>query len=118
LVFQECMVMVAKAGLDVDRVMEVLKSSSAAVYTGLADMTLGRDFDNAFFTLRLANKDLSLALESARDLGVDLQVTSAAQRLYEKANEMGLGGKVFFATVKALEDEAGVEVPKPGERKT
>lgn len=112
LIFQELIVMVAKAGLDVDRVMEVLESSSAAVYTGLADMTLGRDFDNAFFTLRLANKDLSLALDSARDLGVDMPVTSAAQRLYEKANQMGLGEKVFFATLKALEEEAGTEVPK------
>jgi hypothetical protein len=28
-----------------------------------------------------------------------------------------LGEKVFFATLKALEAEAGVEVPKPGGRK-
>jgi 3-hydroxyisobutyrate dehydrogenase-like beta-hydroxyacid dehydrogenase len=66
----------------------------------------------------LANKDLSLALDSARDLGVDMQVTNAAQRIYEKANRMGLGEKVFFATLKALEEEAGTEVPKPGEGKT
>jgi 3-hydroxyisobutyrate dehydrogenase-like beta-hydroxyacid dehydrogenase len=75
-------------------------------------LTLGRDFDNAFFTLDLATKDVALALESAAALDVPMPVTSAAHEIYARARAGGLGAKVFFATLRAIEEMAGAEVPK------
>jgi 3-hydroxyisobutyrate dehydrogenase/2-hydroxy-3-oxopropionate reductase len=115
LVGQECLTLAAKAGLDVPKLLEVLKASSAAVYLGLTELALGRNFDDAFFTLRLARKDLALALESADALAVPMEVTAAAEQIYARAEDAGLGGKVFFATLQAIEEAAGVR-PSPARR--
>jgi len=61
----------------------------------------------------LRRKDLKLALDSGRDLGADMGVTEAAHRLYDRARKQGLGDKVFFATLRALEEAAGVGAPPP-----
>jgi 3-hydroxyisobutyrate dehydrogenase len=114
LLLQEGFVMAAKAGLDPKRLLDVIQVSSGAAYASLAPLTLGRGFDNAFFQLGLAEKDVSLALASARALGVPMPVTEAAHGVYARAKEMGLGGKLFLATLLALEDAAKTEVPKLG----
>ncbi|MBM4266219.1 MAG: NAD(P)-dependent oxidoreductase [Deltaproteobacteria bacterium] len=61
----------------------------------------------------MRRKDLKLALDSGRDLGADMGVTEAAHRLYDRARKQGLGDKVFFATLRALEEAAGVGAPPP-----
>jgi 3-hydroxyisobutyrate dehydrogenase-like beta-hydroxyacid dehydrogenase len=114
LLAQEGMVLAAKAGLDPAKLLEVLQASSASVYTSLLPMTLGRDFDDAFFTLALAAKDVALAADSADAMHVPAPVTRAAAETYHRALEGGLGAKVFFATLRAIEEAAGVELPKVG----
>jgi 3-hydroxyisobutyrate dehydrogenase-like beta-hydroxyacid dehydrogenase len=109
---QEGFVLGAKAGLDPARLLEVLKLSSGGMYAGLADLVFARGFDNAFFQLALAEKDVALALESGRALGAPMPVTAAAHGVYAESVARGLGPKVFFATLKTLEAAAGVEVPK------
>jgi 3-hydroxyisobutyrate dehydrogenase len=111
LLVQETFAMAAKAGLDPSRLLEVVQKSSGAVYTGLAKLLLGRGFDNAFFSLALAEKDVALALESAAGLGVPMPVIEAAHAHYARALALGLGKKLFAATLLAVEDAAGVEVP-------
>jgi 3-hydroxyisobutyrate dehydrogenase-like beta-hydroxyacid dehydrogenase len=66
---------------------------------------------NAFFTLAFAEKDVSLALASARRLGVPMPVIEAAHAHYARALELGLGSKLFAATLLAIEQAADVEVP-------
>jgi 3-hydroxyisobutyrate dehydrogenase-like beta-hydroxyacid dehydrogenase len=117
LVTQEALALAAKAGLDAGTLLEVLESSSSAIYLGMARLTLAREFDDAFFTLALAEKDVSLALQSAADLKVEMGVTSAAHALYRRALEAGLGDKVFFATLKVVEEAAGTRVPRLAPRK-
>jgi 3-hydroxyisobutyrate dehydrogenase-like beta-hydroxyacid dehydrogenase len=112
LVAQEGFVLGAKAGLDPARLLEVLRKSSGGMYAGLAELTLRRGFDDVFFSLALAEKDVSLALESARQLDVPVHVIQAAHGIYARAAERGLGGKVFFATLQELEEEAGTQVPQ------
>jgi 3-hydroxyisobutyrate dehydrogenase-like beta-hydroxyacid dehydrogenase len=111
LVHQEAVVLATKAGMDASTLDDLLASSSAAMYLGMAKTTLSRAFDNAFFTLRLAEKDVALALESARTLAVPMPVTSAAHQHYVTALANGLGDKVFFATLESIERAAGTEVP-------
>jgi len=112
LLAQEGVVLAQRAGLDVARLVEVLGASSSSMYTGMLRPTLARRFQDAFFTLDLAEKDLALALETARGLGTPMPVTSAAHQTYLRAVAAGLGQQVFFATLAAVESAAGVEVPE------
>lgn len=113
LLVQETFALAAKAGLDTERLLEVVQKSSGAAYAGLAKLLLGRGFDDAFFQLALAEKDVALALDSARSLGVPMPVVDAAHGTYARALAMGLGGKLFAATLLAIEDAAGVAVRPP-----
>jgi 3-hydroxyisobutyrate dehydrogenase-like beta-hydroxyacid dehydrogenase len=114
LVAQELFVLAAKAGLDPARLLEVLRTGSAGMYLGLAEAWLRRGFDAPIFKLALAEKDVALALESARELAVPMPVTAAAHQTYLQALAQGHGQEVFFATLRAVEAAAGHEIPKLG----
>jgi 3-hydroxyisobutyrate dehydrogenase-like beta-hydroxyacid dehydrogenase len=107
---QEGFVLAAKAGLDSARMLEILKASSAAGYVGLAPLFLRRGFDNVTFKLALAAKDLDVALQSARALGVPMPASQGAATTYHDAIAKGLGEQVFFATLRVLEEDARTEV--------
>ncbi len=117
LLFQEAAVLGAKAGIDPAELHAVLAASSAKMYLGMAAPALARSFDNVFFSLGLAEKDVHLALESAREFGVSLPVTEAAHGVYADAVDAGLAEQVFFATLKEIERRAGVELPPRDVRK-
>jgi 3-hydroxyisobutyrate dehydrogenase-like beta-hydroxyacid dehydrogenase len=114
LIHQEAVVLAAKAGMDPARLDEVLGASSAKLYLPLEKLTLSRQWENPFFTLALAEKDVALALESARALAVPMPVVSAAHQHYLRGVANGLGGKLFAATLAAIEAAAAVEVPARG----
>jgi 3-hydroxyisobutyrate dehydrogenase-like beta-hydroxyacid dehydrogenase len=111
LLFQEGLVMATKAGMDPATLVGVLQGASSAPFTGMARGLLGRRFEPALFALSLAEKDIALALSSARDLGVPMPVAAAAHQTYLEALTAGHGGQQFFATLQEIERRAGVEVP-------
>ena len=110
-IMQEGIVLGAKAGLDMERLFELLRLGSARPNVGLMPYVVGRKFENPSFTLALAAKDVGLALETARDLAVPMPTTSAAHLTYLRALAAGLGGKSFMATLEALEAGANTVVP-------
>ena len=112
LVVQESFVLAAKAGLGARELLEIVNASSGKVYATLAPLLLGRNFDMEMFKLAIAEKDVALALASARDLGAPLPLAEAAAQTYRRAVEEGRSDKVFFATLETLERAAGVEVEK------
>jgi 2-hydroxy-3-oxopropionate reductase len=105
-------VLAAKAGMDPATLVPVLKGASSAPYTGMAAGLVGRRFEPTLFALSLAEKDIALALESARALGVPMPVAAAAHQTYLEAVAAGYGGQQFFATLRSIEQRAGVEVPQ------
>jgi 3-hydroxyisobutyrate dehydrogenase-like beta-hydroxyacid dehydrogenase len=109
---QEGLVLGAKAGLDPAKLHEMLRLSTARPFIGLMPYMIGRRFDNPSFTLGLATKDVSLALETARDMAVPMPLTTAAQQTYLRALAAGLGEKSFMATLEALEVGANTRVPQ------
>lgn len=111
LLVQETFAMAAKAGLDPNRLLEVVQKSSGAVYANMAKLLLSHRFDTPFFQLALAEKDVALALASAKSLAAPMPVIEAAHETYARALAMGLGPKLFAATLLAVEDAAGVTVP-------
>ena len=108
---QEGFVMGARAGMDPDTLLEVLKASSAGSLVSRAALVLSGQFDQDIFALSIAAKDVGVAVESAQALGVDMPMTKAALGVYGRAMDAGLGRDDFFATVKVLEQAAGVTLP-------
>ena len=110
-IVQEALVLGTKAGLDPEDLVEKLRLGTARPYMGLAPYLLGKRFDNPSFTLRLAEKDVSLALEAARANQVPMPVANAAHQTYLRALSADLGEQSFLATLQALEAAAGAEIP-------
>jgi 3-hydroxyisobutyrate dehydrogenase len=112
LLVQEGFVLGAKAGLGARELLEILNASSAKLYTGMAPLLLGRAFDMTLFKLAIAKKDVALALESAREMGVPLPIVEAVARTYRAALDEGRGERAFFAALQTIEHAAGVQVEK------
>ncbi|MSQ67714.1 MAG: NAD(P)-dependent oxidoreductase [Gammaproteobacteria bacterium] len=108
---QEGFVMGAKAGMDPNTVLEVLKVSSAGSLMARASLVLSRKFDLDVFSLAIAAKDVEVALASGLAVGAHMPLTAAASGVYQQALAAGLGAQDFFATVKVLETAAGVTLP-------
>ena len=111
-IVQEAMVLGVKAGLDPENLLEKLRLGTARPYMGLAPYLLGRRFENPSFTLKLAEKDVSLALEAARANHVPMPVANAAHQTYLRALAAGLGELSFLATLEALEAGANTKIPE------
>jgi 2-hydroxy-3-oxopropionate reductase len=107
----EALVFAAKAGVDPARVREALMGGFAAsrILEVHGERMVKRTFDPGF-RIELHQKDLNLALSSARELGVALPNTSTTQQLFNAC--VAQGGKAWdhSALVKALEGMAGVAV--------
>lgn len=109
--FNEGMVLAVKAGVDPAQMVDILNNSAAksGLIASKAPAVLKRNFDTAFSTKWMC-KDVTLALDSAGDLMVPLPLTGVTQQMYRAAISMGYGEEDLSATVKVLENIAGVEV--------
>ncbi|APC05619.1 2-hydroxy-3-oxopropionate reductase [Polynucleobacter asymbioticus] len=107
----EALLFASKAGADPARVREALMGgfASSRILEVHAERMIKRTFDPGF-RIELHQKDLNLALNSARALGVSLPNTANAQELFNSC--LAYGGKAWdhSAMVKALEKLANFEV--------
>jgi 2-hydroxy-3-oxopropionate reductase len=62
------------------------------------------------FRIALHQKDLNLALDTARTLGVALPNTATAQQLFNSCTALGGAAWDHSAMVRALEHMAGFEI--------
>ena len=81
----EALALTRAAGIPGERVVEVMQSSMgrAPVLDVKAPMLLQHNYAPSF-PLRLMHKDLALAMDLAKELGVPLPAGSAAERVYAK----------------------------------
>lgn len=109
--FNEGMVLATKGGIDPKLMLEVLDNSAAK--SGLinykAPFVFRRDF-TANFATKWMDKDIGLALESGRELGVPLPLTGLNRQLFQTAIAAGHADEDMCSTIKVLEELAGVEV--------
>ena len=111
--FCEGMVLAAKGGVSPQVMLEVLDNSAAksGLISFKAPFVLARDFRTNFSTKWL-HKDVSLALDSARTLGVPLPATALIQQMLQATISKGWGEEDFISVIRILEEWAGVEVTK------
>ena len=107
----EALVFASKAGADPAKVRQALMGgfASSKILEVHGERMLRRSFDPGF-RIELHQKDLNLALSSARALGVSLPNTATAQELFNSCAAHGGKGWDHSAMVRALEKLANFEV--------
>jgi len=107
----EALLFAAKAGADPAKVRQALMGgfASSKILEVHAERMIKRTF-NPGFRIELHQKDLNLALQSARAMGVSLPNTATAQELFNAC--AAHGGKAWdhSAMVRALEKMANFEI--------
>jgi 3-hydroxyisobutyrate dehydrogenase len=117
----EVLVLGAKAGVEVGTLRRALVSGPAA------SVLLERDIDGVFdgdydesFTLDLVTKDLGLAVDLGRDLGVPLELSALVEQLHRRARAVYGDRAGELSAVRLMEDASGIKLrlaeraaPKP-----
>ncbi len=108
----EALVLGVKAGLSPRTLFDIISKSSGASYA------LSAKYENFFskgnfqpgFMVDLEYKDLQLAIDTAKDVGMPLLFGNIAQQVYEAARAKGYGKEDMSAIIKLSEEIAGVQV--------
>ncbi|MCW8087291.1 2-hydroxy-3-oxopropionate reductase [Sabulicella glaciei] len=104
----EALVFASKAGADPAKVRQALMGgfANSRILEVHAERMINRAF-NPGFRIALHQKDLNLALQSAKELGVALPNTASAQQLFSACVAMGGDGWDHSGLVQAIETMAG-----------
>lgn len=108
----EALTFAAKAGADIDAVLEVIGTATGSNYllqNWIPQSWLAGSHKPGF-TVDLLRKDLAAALDSARALGVPMPASSLAYQLYTATSGEGHGGDDYTAVAAFYERAAGVHV--------
>ena len=107
----EALLFAARAGADPARVRQALMGgfASSRILEVHGERMIQRSFDPGF-RIELHQKDLNLALASARALGVSLPNTATAQELFNACSAHGGSSWDHSAMVRALEKLANFEI--------
>ncbi len=107
----EALVLAKKAGLDPNIVFEAVKGGLAGsnVLNAKGPMMIEGNF-NPGFRIRLHQKDLNNALQTARELSVPLPFTALAQQVIGSLMNEGKGDADHSAIANFIEDMAGTKI--------
>jgi 2-hydroxy-3-oxopropionate reductase len=110
----EALLFASKAGADPAKVRQALMGgfASSRILEVHGERMVKRAFDPGF-RIELHQKDLNLALSSARAIGVSLPNTATAQELFNACAAHGGSGWDHSAMVRALERLANFEIGQP-----
>src|SRR5260370_25705166 len=109
--FKEGRVVSARGGVEPELMLAIVNNSAAkfGLIAYKAPFVSKRDFTTNFST-KWMHKDISLALDSARELDLPLPLTSLMQQMFRAAIAMGYGDSDICSTIHVVEEWAGVEV--------
>jgi 3-hydroxyisobutyrate dehydrogenase len=113
----EALLYAYRAGLDLERVIESVASGAAGSWalSNLGPRMIAGDFAPGFFVEHLV-KDLGIALEESRRMGLKLPGLSLANELYASFVEQGHGRDGTQALILALAQMSGIEWQPAGSR--
>ena len=116
----ECLTLGVKAGVDPEPLFEAISNGSVGRGSSFANTYpntfLAGNFDPPSFALRLAHKDVSLALELAREYGVPMSVGNIAHQELTAALNRGWADLDSRVAMRLQEERAGnieVRIAKP-----
>src|SRR5262249_19255938 len=107
----EAMVLGVRAGLDPQRLYDILSTSGgrAPDFIKRFPNVLAGDF-TPYFGINLSRKDVAIGLNMAASLGLPMPVTSAVRQTYDTAHAEGFGSLDMAGVISLYEKWAGVEV--------
>jgi len=107
----EAMVLGVKAGMEPERLFEILSTSGGRSHHFLKRFpnVLVGDF-TPYFGIGLSRKDIALALGMAAKLEVPMLVASTVRQVYEAAHARGFGQLDMAGVTRLYEEWAGVTV--------
>jgi 2-hydroxy-3-oxopropionate reductase len=107
----EALVLASKAGVDPDRLIEVLSGGLAGnkVMEVRRRNFLEHDFTPGF-KLELHHKDLGIALRTARELGVYVPITAIVDQMLAALKAAGDGGLDHSALLKLIEQASAHQI--------
>ena len=108
-----------KGGVEPVALLKALRQGASGrkrTFDRLPEYFLPSKFDPPAFSLRLAHKDVTLALELAREVGVPLQIGAIALQELEEGMRRGWAERDCRVTMTLQEERAGVSVRVPPER--
>ncbi|MBI2676006.1 MAG: NAD(P)-dependent oxidoreductase [Candidatus Aenigmarchaeota archaeon] len=111
--YLEGLILGVKNGVPLEAMLEIFENSGPK--NGVASAKIGRILKRDFtsdFKLELMRKDIGLASEEIKKLGLDLPLSKEISKAFEKAVEKGLGREDFSSIVKLLEENAKIELKK------
>jgi 3-hydroxyisobutyrate dehydrogenase len=99
-----------KAGLDLEKVLESVASGAAGSWSlsNYGPRMMAGNFEPGFFVEHFL-KDMGIALEESRRMGLKLPGLELAERLYREVAAQGLGRKGTHSLMLALAKMSGVE---------
>jgi 3-hydroxyisobutyrate dehydrogenase-like beta-hydroxyacid dehydrogenase len=107
----EALVLGAKAGIDPVVLREVVKAGSGNSFMwDRGGRAILKDRLAPSFTVSLAAKDVTLATGLAREFGVDVPMGSLSEQLLVAYRDGGFADEDLLATVKGVEEQAGIVV--------
>jgi 3-hydroxyisobutyrate dehydrogenase len=108
-----------KAGVEPLALFKAIRQGATGrkrTFDRLAEQFLPGKYDPPGFALRLAHKDLKLALELAQEVGVPMQVAQVAMREFEQALARGWAERDSRTPMLLQEERAGVSPRVPAEK--
>ena len=117
LAFAEGLQLAAHSGIDPQRALEVMESSpiGSPMLRARSSLILHPPADDAWFDLAFMRKDIELALETAKQLGLKLPTAKAADEVLERAPELGYDHRDLAALYELLErlaDRSSASIPQ------
>lgn len=110
----EALTFAAKAGADIDAVLEVIGTATGSNYllqNWLPQSWLAGSHEPGF-ALDLLRKDLAAALDAARAAGVPMPLSALSYQLYSATSGEGHGAEDYTSIATFYERAAGVQVRK------
>ena len=103
-----------KAGLNPEIMTDVLNESTGMSWisrTQIKQRITSRKFDDPF-KLRLMVKDMTIAIRKAKELGLDIPLSSKGKKIWEMAAEYNDSGSSISEMVKYIEEITGTKIEK------
>jgi len=106
-----------KLGLDPDVMTDVLNVATGMSWitqTHIKQRITSRKFDDPF-KLELMVKDIRIALDMAKEIGLEIPFSLTGQGMYRDADASAGSGASVSELVRWVEQQAGIEIRRPAE---
>lgn len=109
----EGMVLGLKAGLDMEKVVQAISGGAAGswVLSNRAHNMIINEYPLGF-RVKLHQKDLGIALETARNLGVTLPVAALVDQIENGIIAKGYGDEDISAVARSIREQSGIDETK------